>query len=76
MANIKDIVNKQKEGAQFVISAQMLLLDPEEFDTLVNIWMEDGDQGFEITGVPHRKCVDGEFFIDRITVVKVTTPSK
>jgi hypothetical protein len=75
MASIQDIVNKQKEGAQFVISAQMLRLDPEEFDTLVQIWIEDGGQGFEIAGVPHRRCIDGEFFIDRITVVKVSTPS-
>lgn len=75
MASIKDIVSKQKEGAQFVISAQMLRLEPEEFDTLVNIWIEDGDQGFELAGVPHRRCIDGEFFIDRITVIKVSAPS-
>jgi len=71
MALIEDIVNKQKDGAQFVISAQMLRLDPEEFDTLVQMWLEDGGLGFELTGVPHRKCVDGEFFIDRITVTRV-----
>lgn len=71
MALIEDIVNKQKDGAQFVISAQMLRLDPEEFDTLVQMWLEDGYLGFELTGVPHRKCVDGEFFIDRITVTRV-----
>lgn len=71
MALIEDIVNKQKDGAQFVISSQMLRLDPEEFDTLVQMWLEDGGLGFELTGVPHRKCVDGEFFIDRITVTRV-----
>ncbi len=70
MASIEEIVNKQKEGAQFVISAQMLRLEPEEFDTLVQVWMEDDNRGFELAGVPHRRCIDGEFFIDRITVVK------
>lgn len=74
MALLEDIVNKQKDGAQFVISAQMLHLDPEEFDTLVHMWLEDGGLGFELSGVPHRKCVDGEFFIDRITVRRVIAP--
>jgi hypothetical protein len=70
MSKVDEVVNKQKEGAQFVISAQMLRLAPEEFDTLANIWIADGGPGFEIAGVPHRRCIDGEFFIDRITVVK------
>lgn len=74
MALIEDIVNKQKDGAQFVISAQMMRLDPEEFDTLVKMWMEDEERGFELAAVPHRACVDGEFFIDRITVTRVITP--
>ncbi len=71
MALIEDIVKKQKDGAQFVISAQMLRLDPEEFETLVKMWMEDENRGFELAKVPHRACVDGEFFIDRITVTRV-----
>jgi hypothetical protein len=75
MATVEDIVNKQKEGTKFVISAQMLRLGPEEFETLVNIWLEDGDMGFELAGVPHRTLVDGEFFIDRITVIKTGVPS-
>ncbi len=74
MALIEDIVNKQKDGAKFVISALMLRLDPEEFDTLVQMWMEDEDRGFELAAVPHRACVDGEFFIDRITVTRVIAP--
>lgn len=73
MARIEDIVNKQKEGAQFVISAQMLRLGPEEFETLVKIWLEDGDMGFQLVGVPHRTLVEDEFFIDRITVVKTSS---
>jgi len=74
MALIEDIVSKQKDGAQFVISAQMLRLDPEEFETLVKMWMEDENRGFELAAVPHRACVDGEFFIDRITVTRVIAP--
>ncbi len=73
MATIDDIVSKQKEGAQFVVSAQMLRLEPEEFDTLVQVWLEDGPPGFELAGVPHRCCRDGEFYIDRITVRKTTS---
>ena len=75
MATIEDIVNKQKVGAPFVISAQMLRLGPEEFETLLKVWLEDGDLGLELAGVPHRKLVDGEFFIDRITVVKTEARS-
>jgi hypothetical protein len=70
MATIEDIVNKQKVGATFVISAQMLRLGPEEFETLLKVWLEDGDLGLELAGVPHRKLVDGEFYIDRITDIK------
>lgn len=70
MATIQEIVDKQKEGAKFVISAQMLRLEPEEFETLVNLWLEDENINFALAIVPHRTCVDGEFFIDRITVTK------
>jgi hypothetical protein len=70
MATVEDIVSKQKEGARFVISAQMLRLGPEEFETLLNLWLEDENRGFELAGVPHRTLVEGEFFIDRVTVVK------
>lgn len=73
MARLQDIVAKQKDGARFVITAQMLRVDPEEFDTLVKLWMEDEQRGFELADVPHRRCIDGEFFIDRITVVRVST---
>ncbi len=70
MASVDDIVNKQKSGATFVISAPMLGLEIEEFDTLANVWIKDGGSGFKMVGVPHRKVIDGEFLIDRITVVK------
>jgi hypothetical protein len=57
-----------------VISAQALRLDPEEFETLVKMWMEDENRGFELAAVPHRACIDGEFYIDRITVTRVIAP--
>lgn len=75
MSKIEEVVSRQKEGAQFVITAPMMRLEPEEFDTLVKIWIADGGPGFKIAAVPHRRCIDNEFFIDRVTVVKVTAPS-
>jgi len=72
MATVESIVNRQKDGAQFVISARMLRLTPEEFDALVRAWLVDGPPGFVLVGVPHRTVVDGAFFIDRITAAKST----
>jgi len=34
MAKLEDIVRKQKTGATFVISAQMLHMSPSEFDAI------------------------------------------
>ena len=73
MANLQDIVSKYEDGARFVITAQMLRVGIEEFDTLVKLWMQDEKRGFELAGMPHRRVVDGEFFIDRITVIRVST---
>jgi hypothetical protein len=72
MASIDEFVKKQKPGAQFVISAQMLRLKPREFDTLAKIWLDDGGPGFNVVGVPHRSVVDGEFVISRVTVIRTT----
>jgi hypothetical protein len=74
MAAIDDFVKKQKDGAKFVITAQMLRLNAEEFDALAQIWLDDGGPGFNVVGVPHRTVVDGEFFISRVTVIKTTSP--
>lgn len=68
MATLEDVVKRQAEGARFVISAALLGLSVEAFDTLVQPWLQDGGPGFALAAVPHRKCIDGEFFIDRITV--------
>lgn len=70
MATIDDFVKRQKDGATFVITAQMLRLKPEEFDMLAQVWIDDGGPGFNVVGVPHRSLVDGEFFISRMTVIK------
>ena len=70
MALVIDIVKKQKNGAKFVLSAAMLGLEVEEFDTIANVWIKDGGPGFKMTGVPHRRVIGGEFLIDRMTVIK------
>jgi hypothetical protein len=74
MASIVDFVKKQKPGAQFVITAQMLKLRPQDFDRLANIWIDDGGPGFNVVGVPHRTVIDGEFLISRVTVIRTTAP--
>ncbi|OGB26913.1 MAG: hypothetical protein A3I66_20975 [Burkholderiales bacterium RIFCSPLOWO2_02_FULL_57_36] len=70
MTTIDDFVSRQKEGATFVITAQMLRLKPQDFDTLAQGWLDDGGPGFNVVGVPHRTVLDGEFFISRVTVIK------
>lgn len=70
MAKLEDIVARQKHGARFVLSAQMLGMDVDTFDTVAQTWIEHGGPGFEATGVPFRKVIDGEFLIARLTVVK------
>jgi hypothetical protein len=73
MARIEDVVNRQKEGAQFVLSGAMMGLPPDEFDIVAQLWLDGGGNGFRVVGVPHRRCIDGNFFIDRVTVVKDST---
>ena len=67
---LEAFVKKQKEGATFVISAQMLRMEPEAFDILAQAWLDDGGPGFNVIGVPFRSVVDGEFLITRITVIR------
>jgi hypothetical protein len=73
MTAIDDFVNRQKDGATFVITAQMLRLKPQEFDALAQVWLDDGGPGFNVVGVPHRTVVDGGFFISRVTVIKTVS---
>lgn len=72
MTSIEAFVRKQKAGAQFVISAQMLRMQPGQFDALAQQWLDDGGPGFNVLGVPHRVVVDGEFLISRVTVVRTS----
>ena len=72
MTSIDAFVRKQKPGAQFVISAQMLRMQPQEFDTLAQQWLDDGGPGFNVVGVPHRMVVDGDFLISRVTVIRTS----
>lgn len=74
MASIEDVVRRQKPGAQFVISAQMLRLKPQDFDPMAQRWLDDGGPGFNVVGVPFRIVVDGEFLISRVTVIRTTAP--
>ena len=72
MAKLEDIVRKQKPGATFVISAQMLQMSPREFDALAQVWDDEGGPGFNVAAVPLRVVVEDEFFISRVTVVRTT----
>jgi len=72
MAALEDIVRKQKTGARFVISAQMLRVDAAAFDRAAQQWLDDGGPGFNVTGVPHRSVVDDAFLITRVTVIRTT----
>lgn len=71
MQALQSIVDKQKVGARFVISAPMLGLDPVAFDRLAQSWIATGGPGFVFDGIPFRKVVDGQFFIQRVTVKRL-----
>lgn len=64
-------VAKQKIGARFVITAPMLGLDVIAFDRLAQSWIEQGGPGFMLDGIPFRKVIDGQFYIQRLTVIRV-----
>ena len=73
MRAMNDFVDKQKEGARFVLSAQMLRLTPQQFDAVAQTWLAAGGPGFRLVGVPHRTVQDGEFFISRVTAIKTAS---
>lgn len=75
MQALQTIVDKQKVGARFVISAPMLGLDPIAFDRLAQSWIATGGPGFVLDGIPFRKVVDGQFFIQRVTVKRLAEQS-
>lgn len=71
MALLEDVVARQADGARFVISYAQLGMTLEAFDAMVQPWLTQGGPGFTVASVPHRKCVDGAFFIDRVTVLRL-----
>jgi hypothetical protein len=75
MSKLENVLNRQKEGAKFVLSAQMLGMEIDDFETVVKAWCEGGGPGFSVVGVPHRAFVDGRFVISRVTVMKTTLAS-
>ncbi|MDP9108112.1 MAG: hypothetical protein M3N23_03460 [Pseudomonadota bacterium] len=70
MTRLEQIVAKQAIGARFVITAPMLGLTAPQFDALAQGWIAHGGSGFAPAAVPHRTCIDGEFYINRVTVVR------
>lgn len=68
MPTLDHVVQRQAVGARFVLSATLLGMEVQAFDQYVQPWLTQAGPGFEIVGVPHRRCIDGEFYIDRITV--------
>ncbi|MFZ6846496.1 hypothetical protein [Undibacterium sp. RuTC16W] len=56
------IVARQKPGAKFVVSAEMLGMNVVDFDLQAKLWAEENGPGFTTTGVPFRKVIDGQFF--------------
>lgn len=73
MAGIDDFVKKQKDGATFVISAQMLRMKPQDFHALAQAWFDEGGPGFNVVGLPHRTVIDAVFLISRVTVIKTVS---
>ena len=70
MQKLNDILQKQKLGARFVISAPMLGITVSAFDQLVKTWQTNGADGFQIHGTPFMKVIDGQFLIQRVTVIR------
>ena len=70
MFSNENFVKKQKVGAHFVITAQMLRLKPREFNHIAQHWVDDGGPGFNVVGIPHRTVENGEFLISRVTVIR------
>ncbi|MFZ6674051.1 hypothetical protein [Undibacterium sp. Xuan67W] len=69
---LEAIVARQKPGAKFVVSAEMLGMNVVDFDLQAKRWAEENGPGFTTTGVPFRKVIDGQFLIQRLTLLKNT----
>jgi len=73
MPDLHSIVEKQKAGARFVVSAPMLGVDLITFDQLATTWAEHGGPGFVVDGIPFRKVINGQFLIQRVTLKRTET---
>ncbi|MBR7801708.1 hypothetical protein [Undibacterium fentianense] len=71
MLDVQSFVEKQKIGARFVLSAQMLGMPLRDFDQLAQQWIQKGGPGFVADGIPFRKVENGEFFIQRLTLKRL-----
>lgn len=71
LAKLQSIVERQQINARFVIMAPMLGVDTVTFDRIVKTWVAQGGPGFVAEGIPFRKVIDGQFFIQRLTVRRV-----
>ena len=68
---LQAIVERQKPEARFVIMSTMLGLDLLAFDALAKQWIANGGPGFVADGIPFRKVLNGQFYIQRLTVRRV-----
>ncbi|WMW81181.1 hypothetical protein RF679_02575 [Undibacterium cyanobacteriorum] len=68
---LQAIVVRQKPEARFVIMSNMLGLDVKDFDALAQQWIRHGGPGFIVDGIPFRKVIDGQFYIQRVTVKRL-----
>jgi hypothetical protein len=71
MQDLQSIIEKQKIGARFVISAPMLGLEMAAFDRLAQTWIAQGGPGFVLDGIPFRKVFNDQFYIQRVTALRV-----
>lgn len=73
LEKLQSIVERQKPDARFVIMAPMLGLDTQSFDRLATTWLAQGGPGFVVDGIPFRKVIDGQFYIQRLTVRRLAS---
>lgn len=68
---LRSIVDRQKPESRFVIMSNMLGMDVIEFDALAKQWIEQGGPGFVADGIPFRKVIGGQFYIQRLTLKRL-----
>ena len=68
---LRAIVERQKPEARFVVMSNMLGMDIIEFDAVAKQWIEHGGPGFVADGIPFRKVIGGQFYIQRLTLKRI-----